>query len=97
MKLVTWNIGGLNKVYKQMEVRYFITDNNVSILVPIKRKIKKQHASKIMGKVAPERLWLDNYSVKGREYECYGILLMLMLTWSLGLHNIYIQLFVLEL
>lgn len=47
MKLITWNVRGMNKVHRQKEVRLFIRQNNVSILALIEHKIKQQ-ADKVL-------------------------------------------------
>jgi len=40
MKLITWNVRGLNKVYKQKEVAMLIKTTKVSIIALLEHKIK---------------------------------------------------------
>lgn len=44
MSVITWNVRGLNKTYKQKEIKEFIKGNNKAIitLVEYRVKIKKR-------------------------------------------------------
>lgn len=41
--IVSWNVRGLNKVYKHKELKMFLTDNNVSMLADIEHRVREQH------------------------------------------------------
>ncbi|KAH0664989.1 hypothetical protein KY285_026195 [Solanum tuberosum] len=62
------NIRGLNKPYKQEELKLFMRENNVSIIAILEHKIKEGLANKIFQKVAPGWRYEGNYAytTKGR-------------------------------
>jgi len=66
MKLVTWKIRGMNKVYKQKEVRKLLSTNNISILALVEHKIKEQYVKKLVRNIAPRWIWLVNYDHSDR-------------------------------
>lgn len=41
MNLVTWNVRGLNKPYKQKEFRLFMKNNNVVIIAVLEHRVKE--------------------------------------------------------
>lgn len=53
MTLITWNTRGLNKFYKQKEMKLFLKTNKVSIIAIIEHKIKENIASRVIQKIAP--------------------------------------------
>lgn len=68
MKLITWNIRGLNKAARQKEVKWFLTSNKVYIIAILEHKIKKLNADQVTRRIAPGWKYMDNYeqSSKGR-------------------------------
>ncbi|KAH0761484.1 hypothetical protein KY290_017557 [Solanum tuberosum] len=68
MKLVTWNIRGLNKLHKQKELKLFVEENNVSIIEILEHKIKENTTHGIVKKIVPGWKYEANYeySNKGR-------------------------------
>lgn len=51
MKLVTLNVRGLNKIYKQKKLNEFLKENKVGIVTIVEHKVKHQVAVKIVNKV----------------------------------------------
>lgn len=41
MKFITWNVRGLNKVYKQKELKSFIIENKVSIIAILENRVNE--------------------------------------------------------
>ncbi|XP_075081553.1 uncharacterized protein LOC142166363 [Nicotiana tabacum] len=66
MKLVTWNIRGLNKIYKQKELNKFLNENKVGIVAIVEHRVKHQVAVKFVNKVAVEWNWSFNYQHTGK-------------------------------
>lgn len=68
MKLVSWNIRGLNKSYKQNEMQRYIKEHNISILDIIEHRVQEKYSQKIIQKIAPKWEWCANYDSgdKGR-------------------------------
>lgn len=52
MRLVTWNVRGMNKVHSQTEIKQFIRDNKFSIIALIQHKIKEHNVQKVIQKIA---------------------------------------------
>ncbi|XP_070057316.1 uncharacterized protein [Nicotiana tomentosiformis] len=48
MSVVTWNIRGLNKAYKQKEIKEFIKQNKKAVIALVEHGIKEQKASSII-------------------------------------------------
>ena len=46
MNIGCWNIRGLNKTYKQQEVRSFVLTNKVSLMGIVENKVRVQEVSK---------------------------------------------------
>ncbi|XP_070055308.1 uncharacterized protein [Nicotiana tomentosiformis] len=53
---------GLNKAYKQKEIKEFIKENKKAVIALVEHRIKEQKASCIIKKIAPGWQWLSNYS-----------------------------------
>ncbi|KAK6784904.1 hypothetical protein RDI58_018359 [Solanum bulbocastanum] len=68
MKLVTWNIKGVNKIYKQKELQVFLNESKTSIIASLENKVKERNAQKIIDKVTSQWQWHanHNHSDKGR-------------------------------
>lgn len=45
IKLITWNIRGLNKTSRQKEIKKCIRSNKVSMIALLEHKVKEQKAS----------------------------------------------------
>lgn len=50
MNLLTWNVRGLNKIYKQKEFKSFIRNNNVVLISILEHRVKEENAKKITEK-----------------------------------------------
>lgn len=66
MKLITWNVRGLNKLYKQKEMNEFLTVNKVSIIAIIEHRVTEQASKKIVDRIAPLWKWSNNYNTGKR-------------------------------
>ncbi|XP_075077386.1 uncharacterized protein LOC142164109 [Nicotiana tabacum] len=66
MKLVTWNVRGLNKLYKQKEMKEFIKENNIAIIAIVEHRVTELVAKKIKNKIAPQWNWCNNYGTGDR-------------------------------
>ncbi|XP_019248742.1 PREDICTED: uncharacterized protein LOC109228008 [Nicotiana attenuata] len=62
MIISTWNIRGLNKPYKQKELRNFLQKNKVDILGCLETRVKEKKAKNILQKVAKDWRYCCNYS-----------------------------------
>ncbi|XP_070004802.1 uncharacterized protein [Nicotiana sylvestris] len=62
MKLATWNVSGLNKTYKQKEMKMFIKNNNILILAIIEHRVKESNAIAILKKIVTGWSWCHNYN-----------------------------------
>lgn len=60
MKLVTWNIRGLSKVYKQYKIKVSLSENN--IIAILENRVKENKAIKIIAKVSHNWDWHANYA-----------------------------------
>lgn len=61
MKLDTWNTREINKLHKQKEIKLFMKENKVDIIVLLEHKIKEQKPEKIIQKIAQGWKWETNY------------------------------------
>lgn len=52
MKVITWNVRGMNKVYKQKETREFIKENKVNIIAIVEHKIQEYKEGQVINKIA---------------------------------------------
>ncbi|XP_060210242.1 uncharacterized protein LOC132637116 [Lycium barbarum] len=66
MKLVTWNVRGLNKVYKHGELIKYMKGNKTSIIAIIEHRVKEKFAEKIVKKIWPSWMWCHNYPTDGK-------------------------------
>ncbi|XP_019240505.1 PREDICTED: uncharacterized protein LOC109220492 [Nicotiana attenuata] len=68
MIISAWNIRGLNKPYKQKELRLFLQKNKVDILGRLETRVKKNKANNIVNKVAKDWGYCCNYTkaINGR-------------------------------
>lgn len=67
MKLITWNVRGLNKGYKQRKIALFIKTNKVSIIALLEHKIKFHHEGQVLKKIAPGWKCLSNSTSSPKE------------------------------
>ncbi|XP_019236893.1 PREDICTED: uncharacterized protein LOC109217117 [Nicotiana attenuata] len=68
MRLIAWNVRGVNEVYKQKEVKKFIVNNEVALIAILENRVKEDNASRVTQKYATNWKWCANYahSSKGR-------------------------------
>ncbi|XP_009602893.1 uncharacterized protein LOC142168793 [Nicotiana tabacum] len=68
MKIIASNVRGVNKVYKQKEVKKFITNNDVGLIAILNNRVKEENASRVINKITTNWRWCANYShsSKGR-------------------------------
>ncbi|XP_070038219.1 uncharacterized protein [Nicotiana tomentosiformis] len=91
MKVITWNVRGMYKLYKQKELREFIKENKASVIAIIEHRVKEYKKGQVVHKIAPTWEWFSNTSPnnKGR----------IWLIWDpkyaavkkISTHNQYIQ------
>ncbi|XP_019239440.1 PREDICTED: uncharacterized protein LOC109219434 [Nicotiana attenuata] len=62
MSVITWNIRGLNKTYKQKDVKEFIRSNNKAIIALVEHRVKEHRANDIIKKIAHGWQWISNAS-----------------------------------
>ena len=62
MKLVAWNIRGMNEVHKQKEFKRFISTHNVIFLALLEHKVKEHQAARVLKIITPRWVKIDNYS-----------------------------------
>lgn len=61
IKVVVWNIRGLNSSDKQMEVKNLIERHNLGVCVLVETRVKKQNKDNIVSSLLPCWSYLDNY------------------------------------
>lgn len=66
MKLITWNVRGMNKLYKQKEIKVFISKNKIKMIATVEHRVKEQNAGQIIKKIVPGWSWHDNYNSNTR-------------------------------
>ncbi|XP_060178324.1 uncharacterized protein LOC132608297 [Lycium barbarum] len=68
MKVITWNIRGINKLYKHRELKVFIKENKVGVIAIVEHRVKEIRADKLIKKLVPGWSWCNNYNscLKGR-------------------------------
>lgn len=68
MNIVTWNVRGLNKVYKQKELKVIIKENKIGLLAILEHRVVEKLETKIIQKIAQGWRWISNASSnnKGR-------------------------------
>ncbi|XP_019240851.1 PREDICTED: uncharacterized protein LOC109220841 [Nicotiana attenuata] len=62
MIIVSWNIRGLNKSYKQREFKKFLLLNKVDLIACLETRVKQQSAKEIQRKVGVDWKFTDNYT-----------------------------------
>ncbi|XP_019257656.1 PREDICTED: uncharacterized protein LOC109235863 [Nicotiana attenuata] len=62
MSVITWNVRGMNKAYKQNEIKEFIKENKKAVIALIEHRIKDQKIGEIMGRIAPGWNWVSHFS-----------------------------------
>ncbi|XP_019225075.1 PREDICTED: uncharacterized protein LOC109206683 [Nicotiana attenuata] len=60
MSVITWNVRGMNKTYKQKEVKEFVRINNKTVIALVEHKVKYLKANEIIKKIAPGWEWVSN-------------------------------------
>jgi hypothetical protein len=80
MKVLSWNIRGLNKAFKQKEVKKLVRSLNISILCLVETKIRKEKMDRIVATMVPGWETLHNYSA-----HCYG---RIWICWDPGIVNL---------
>ncbi|XP_019267319.1 PREDICTED: uncharacterized protein LOC109244651 [Nicotiana attenuata] len=60
MSVVTWNVRGMNKTYKQKEVKEFVRINNKAVIAIVEHRVKDLKANEIIKKIAPGWEWVSN-------------------------------------
>ncbi|XP_019261589.1 PREDICTED: uncharacterized protein LOC109239475 [Nicotiana attenuata] len=64
MSVITWNVRGLNKTYKQNEVLEFIKGNNKAIIALVEHRVKEHKTNKVIKKIASGWKWTSNSSTR---------------------------------
>jgi exonuclease III len=62
MKLLSWNVRGLNMPLKQKEVRKVVRRLNLSIVCLVETRIKVDNFSQIVASMLPSWEVINNYS-----------------------------------
>ncbi|XP_060212197.1 uncharacterized protein LOC132639796 [Lycium barbarum] len=68
MKVITWNVRDINKLYKHRELKVFIKENKVGVIAIAEHRVKEIRAAKLIKKLVPGWSWCNNYNScpKGR-------------------------------
>lgn len=67
MRLVVWNVRGLDKAYKQAELKKFLQKNKIGLLALFKHRVWGQFANSILRRLANTWQWCDNHNTsRGR-------------------------------
>lgn len=66
MKIPTWSIRGLNKLYKQKEFIKMMSRGKISIFAIVEHKIVENNAAHILREVLPSWMWCHHYDHTGR-------------------------------
>lgn len=82
MKLITWNVRGMNKLFKKKEIKEFFRKNKINIVAIIEHRVQEQHANKIISKIAPGWERRTNYGSGGTQRK-------FNLWWKIQQHNTY--------
>ncbi|XP_070023440.1 uncharacterized protein LOC142179626 [Nicotiana tabacum] len=62
MNIIVWNVRGMNKVYKQKELKKFIRENKVVLIADLENRVKETKAEGIIKKIFNNWRWTANYS-----------------------------------
>ncbi|XP_019255064.1 PREDICTED: uncharacterized protein LOC109233643 [Nicotiana attenuata] len=62
MNIIVWNVRGMNKVYKQKELKTFIRENKVVLIAVLENRVKETKAESIIKKIFNNWRWIANYS-----------------------------------
>jgi hypothetical protein len=73
MKIVTWNIRGLNDLSKQREIRSLVKRLHIHLFCLIETKVKSDKSVKIQGDIFPGWGFISNYEYHhlGRIWVCW--------------------------
>ncbi|XP_060211785.1 uncharacterized protein LOC132639349 [Lycium barbarum] len=66
MRVVTWNVRGLNQAYKQKELQVFVYRNKVGLLAIVEHSVHQKNVARVVKQVVPRRQWQHNYQVGGK-------------------------------
>jgi hypothetical protein len=83
MKVLSWNIRGLNKAFKQREIGKVIRLWKISILCLVETKVRQENMDRVISATLPGWEILHNYGVN-----CYG---RIWICWDPGITNIHEQ------
>lgn len=61
MNIVTWNVWGMNKVYRHQEFKKFCHNNHVALITVIKNRVSKNSAPRLITKLVGNWLCSANY------------------------------------
>jgi exonuclease III len=62
MKILIWNIRGLNKPLKQREIKKMVSRLNISIVCLVETRVKQDHVLKIRDDMLPGWEIFHNYN-----------------------------------
>jgi exonuclease III len=73
MKILFWNVRGLNDPFKQKEVKKLVRQLNISIICIVETRIREEKAQKIKDFIVPKWGWFHNYDnhCLGRIWICW--------------------------
>lgn len=63
MNIISWNVRGLNKGYKQKELKNFISVNKVVLIAVLENRVKEEKAEAVIKKVFNSWRWIVKYNV----------------------------------
>ncbi|XP_070017064.1 uncharacterized protein LOC142172435 [Nicotiana tabacum] len=61
MTRLFWNVRGINKRYKQKEIKQYLIENHIKIAGLVEAKVKENNAQHVAGKIACTWSLLNNY------------------------------------
>lgn len=73
MKIIVWNLKGINKPFKQKEVRRIIKRLKIDMICILGTRVHQDNANRIKNSIAPGWDFVHNYSVHslGRIWFCW--------------------------
>ncbi|XP_075108980.1 uncharacterized protein LOC142180803 [Nicotiana tabacum] len=91
MKVITWNVRGVNKVYKQKELMEFIKVNKVNVIAIIEHRVKECKDRQVINKIVPNWEGISNISLnnKGRIWLLWDP--KVAIVKEINMHSQYIQ------